>query len=445
MQRAQTRAARVADAASALLGMALLLAGAAVVALLLAGCVIRSTHQWNTGGSVAETIVVEPQFTPIYSSDGSWVIIADRRYMGDVYLVSSDGSEIISVFKTGMRPGVYAFEFSPDISPDGARLVYASSRHEVPIDESDSTLPVKEFARSSEIETSDLNGKNRKRLTKSTSLKTAPAWSPSGDAIAFVEYYNSIGLTGDDLALKGVYVMSSDESSVHPVYQAQVAPRRTYASSTKVMGALSWSPDGNHIAFTLGEIALDSLEDVYYGNRIYVANSDGSGWAELATGDHLTAPVWSPDGIRIAFAENEMGMEGVYIIRPDGTDLQQVHAHKAARVAWSPDSSELLINGGYVMNAHGTGRGRLIAPLYEHNRGAWSPDGSRIAIYRPWEPTSPYEPDMPAVLFTVGSDGADARVLAVRDEDTGAWHECGLSSAEDGLEHCEPEGIAPPR
>ena len=427
------------DTASALLGMALLLA----IGLALVGCV-RFTHEWNTGGSVAETIVVEPQFTPIYSPDGSQIIIADRRYMGDVYLFSNDGSEITSIFKTGVGSGAYAFEFSPDISPDGARLVYASSRHEVPVDESDSTMAVKEFARSSEIETSDLNGKNRKRLTKSTSLKTAPAWSPSGDAIAFVEYYNSIGLTGDDLALKGVYVMSSDGSSVHPVYEAQVAPKRTYASSTKVMGALSWSPDGNHIAFALGEIALGSLEEVYYGNRIYVANSDESGWRELITGEHLIPPVWSPDGRRIAFAENGMGMEGVYTIRPDGTDLQQVHAHRAARIAWSPDSSELLVNGGYVVNADGTGRGRIIALLYEHNRGAWSPDGSRIAIYRPPDPTSPYEPDMPAVLFTVGSDGADARVLAVRDEVTGVWHKCGLPSVENGLEHCEQEGIITP-
>ena len=50
----------------------------------------------------------------------------------------------------------------------------------------------------------------------------------------------------------------------------------------------------------------------------------------------------------------------------------------------------------------------------EGHGAAWSPDGSRIAVYRY---ASFYRKGDDVVLFTTAPDGADVRVLVRRDQD----------------------------
>lgn len=47
-------------------------------------------------------------------------------------------------------------------------------------------------------------------------------------------------------------------------------------------------------------------------------------------------PAWSPDGQRIAFVHGSMPNDGIYLIRPDGTENQLWHAGMADSPAWSP-------------------------------------------------------------------------------------------------------------
>ena len=50
---------------------------------------------------------------------------------------------------------------------------------------------------------------------------------------------------------------------------------------------------------------------------------------------------------------------------------------------------------------------------------AWSPDGTRVALFAPGVPEYPYlvEYYIPPVLFTVARDGSDRRDLVRLDED----------------------------
>ena len=69
-----------------------------------------------------------------------------------IYIVRSDGSDLRRI---SASIGEYDIDYWPDISPDGSRVVYSTSRHR-------SKRP---SHRNYEIETSKLDGSDRRRLT----------------------------------------------------------------------------------------------------------------------------------------------------------------------------------------------------------------------------------------------------------------------------------------
>jgi dipeptidyl aminopeptidase/acylaminoacyl peptidase len=93
------------------------------------------------------------------------------------------------------------------------------------------------------------------------------------------------------------------------------------------------SPDGRHVAFTIGDVNFDANRVV---NQIYIVSIDGSGLKQLTSGDRSSsAPRWSPDGKKIAFTT---GSE-VWVMDSDGDDKEQVTkiSSGAAAPVWSPD------------------------------------------------------------------------------------------------------------
>jgi Tol biopolymer transport system component len=172
----------------------------------------------------------------------------------------------------------------------------------------------------------------------------------------------------------------------------------------------SSSPDGTRILFesTPGPYGSDVVDPA-----IYVMNADGSGRVNLSNGsynDH--APVWSPDGSRIAFTSTYSRSEGtdIWVMNADGTGLVNLTNSPVPDEfvpTWSPDGSRILYavadgSGSdlYTMNADGSNQTRLTDGPEFAGSATWSPDGNRIAFR-----SSPAEGE--PKIFVMNADGSE--------------------------------------
>ena len=359
--------------------------------------------------------------TPRWSPDGGHIVAASE---GAIISVRANGSRF-----RRLSGGEYVIYDAPDISPDGERMVYTTTRHR--------SAPWSLSApwRNFEIETSRLNGSGKRRITKDPGQDVAPAWSPDGTRIAFVRH-------GSNAESPGIYTVAADGSD-----QQLVVPFRTGSGEEGDLAVYSWgktgptwSPNGEMLGYVLRidnrvRNAQGGLETLRR-EVLYTVNADGTELKELfAVEDSLqesitTEPAWSPDSQRIAFVHAGTVNDGtalevaLYTARADGSELTQilgpddglgpftVFIWENAVLSWSPDGTGVLIpadaSDGHlsVVDPDGSNRRRVGA---SGAVGIWSPDGSRIAQYR--------DADSRIYLSTVNPDGSDLRVLLWIDEE----------------------------
>lgn len=194
----------------------------------------------------------------------------------------------------------------------------------------------------------------------------APVWSPDRQRIAF--------LSNRDGNVE-VYLAIADGSRV-------VRLTNTGVDESQV----TWSPDGNQIAYTSPDIDGTSL--VYW-----LSLSDLMPTRLLFGSASESDPQWSPKGTWVAFASlDEQGEPiGLYLRNPSGVNRLQVTQSPDRSPAWSPDGKRLAFvstrDGNediYVIEVRDNG------PIGQANRVTdtpgrdfapdWSPDGKRLAF-----------------------------------------------------------------
>jgi Tol biopolymer transport system component len=245
-----------------------------------------------------------------------------------VYVARADGS--------GMKRLTYIreFEYQPDWSPDGRKLVLRVDGAE---GKPGTGVYVATVGRKRAVNLSEVSGV----------LGGDPDWSPDGKRIAFVGKRN-----GD--AHFGIYVMNADGSN----------PKRLAPADWESQYP-DWSPDGRKIVFT-------GVKNFVFD--LYVMNADGSDLSQLTrTPDEENWPNWSPDGKQIVYSFQN----GLRVIDADGSDSRVLT--EGGEPSWSPDGRWIAFDCGTsevgrmcAIRPDGSARTRIL-PGLDGGFPAWRP------------------------------------------------------------------------
>lgn len=249
------------------------------------------------------------------------------------------------------------------------------------------------------------------RIIPATFTGSGAAASPDGARIAFS------GSSPDHGA--GIFVMSRDGSGLALID----------SMGTPSCGQISWSPDGQKLAYMCHFSGTDS--------EIVTIGSDGGNRTVLSGGDtgNRTWPTWSPmqeDGsYRIAYVRVVDGSPGIWTMKSDGTDERQLTSGYDDMPAWSPDGSTIVFQriGAtifadlYLVDADGENVRplRLTALAGAQSQPKWSPDGRLIAFASTHETYG--SGTGAAQIYTIWADGTKlARRTSGEQEKLGpAW------------------------
>jgi dipeptidyl aminopeptidase/acylaminoacyl peptidase len=193
------------------------------------------------------------------------------------------------------------------ISPDGERVVYARSIHDILCDCVRSNLWIV-----------DADGGNHQPLLSGRGSYSSPRWSPSGDRLAYV---------------------AKDEAGTTQLYVRWMNSGQTAMVSNLVESpsSIAWSPDGEWLAFSMHvpaekpslaeppakpegaewaepPVVIDSVVYRFDGRgyldpgfeHVFVVPAEGGAARQLTSGDynHEGPLAWMPDGSGIVFAAN---------------------------------------------------------------------------------------------------------------------------------------------
>jgi Tol biopolymer transport system component len=217
-----------------------------------------------------------------------------------------------------------------------------------------------------QVMTMNVDGSDLRQLTTGTQDSVVPSWRPGKTHILFRREGTLL-------------VMDANGAG-------------TFAVATVIPGtAADWSPDGNRICYVAPR--ADG-----HGIALWIVAVDPAarrnkvGPPMLVREGDCFAPVWSPDGTRIAFSDQNTGLLPVgprIRVLDLATGDVSTHADMQGLLpSWSPDGNHIAYCGGltsgemhlWIMNADFSGATQITSLDKPVLWPTWSPDGSQMAF-----------------------------------------------------------------
>jgi TolB protein len=215
--------------------------------------------------------------TPTISADGSRLAFTTyARKLPAIMIVNPENGRQIPFYNQEA-----SLNTTPSFTPDAKQIFYASTAGGI-----------------AQIYSADTDGRNFRRVSRREQISVEPKVNPKNpNALVYV--------AGPP---QQIYRMNADGGDVQRLTNGEGE-----ASNP------SWSPDGQHIAFswTRGYAKGDwnvFVMDVASGQYTQLTHSEGRN----------ENPVWAPDGIHIVFASTRTGTSQIYTMLADGQQVKQL-------------------------------------------------------------------------------------------------------------------------
>ena len=281
--------------------------------------------------------------------------------------------------------------FSPEISPDGKRVVYEVSRTNWEDNAFERDLWIADTA----------TGEGH-QLTASKKSSTNAAWSPDGKWIAFLSDRPG-QISGSPEGKKQIYVISADGGEARQLTKVETG-----------VNIFAWSPDSKKLAFTAEDPESKATKD----------RKEKYGEYQVVHADYSMSHLWI---LEIPAVETEAP--------PEPKRLTEGATFSVGEFAWSPDGTRIafsaqsdpdLISIGtadiYVVAVNDGKVKKIVDTPGPERNPHWSPDGKRIAFETAAGSKYFFYTNMK--IAVVDADGGTPRVLTdAFDEDPGviAW------------------------
>ena len=152
-----------------------------------------------------------------------------------------------------------------------------------------------------------------------------------------------------------------------------------------------------------------------------IDNTNPTGFVRIGDERSVTAAKWSPDGKRIAYVN---GFTGVYVMDADGGNVKKIldkpdpDENGVISIDWSPDGSKLAVNytyNLYLVNPDGSDLQRIFSGFVRML--SWSPDSKRIAF----ENVTKNQVFSDMDIWIINRDGSNP-VNLTKTKGTGEWN-----------------------
>jgi TolB protein len=205
--------------------------------------------------------------------------------------------------------------------------------------------------------------------------------------------------------MNALYIMKIYGSELKKVFSAEVP-----------LDQPAWSGDGENIAF---------IKDMGSRTEIWIVNSKGGNPVQVTGNDYRDErPVFSPDNKKLLFMSNREGTYRIYVMNIDGSEVSKIvtpsntSSNHLVFPVWSPDGTKIAYSENNLQNRKAqimvlTLADQNLSVLTEqggrNENPCFSPDGSKIVFQS--------ERDGNFEIYSMNYDGSNP----VRLTDSAGW------------------------